>query len=292
MSEPRVWVNGQPVDERGPSLSALDRGFTLGDGIFETMRARAGRVFSYDYHLARLRRGAAITRIPLPPPEELEQIIATALADVPPTEWTTLRLTISRGIPRQRGLLPDPDATPTVVLHRSPLVPYPARVYEQGMHAITTRITRNNHSPLSSIKAVGYLENVLARQEAAAHLADEVLLRNNDGNVVCASAMNLFVVFGTSLVTPPLTSGVIPGTVRALILDELAPRAGLKVQEGDFKAEALYSCTEAFLTNALAGIVPLTQLDTLPIGSGSNAGKPGAWSRHLQEMLAQRWDAL
>ncbi|MBI2939258.1 MAG: aminotransferase class IV family protein [Chloroflexi bacterium] len=249
------------------------------------MRARDGRVFAFERHLARLRRGAGVLALPLPPVGELERLVCGALADVQPDTWVTLRLSISRGFPRQRGLLPDPDAIPTVVLHRAPLVPYPADLYDRGVTAIVSAVRRNEHSPLATIKSLCYLENVLARQAAAARGAGEALLCNTAGELACASAMNLFAVFGAALVTPPLSSGALPGTVRALILEKLAPVAGLEPVERPLVPEDLARCDEAFLTNALAGVLPLVQVDGHPVGDGA----PGRWSRRLYQILADVW---
>lgn len=285
MSEPRVWVNGQFIALEAPGLSPRDRGFTLGDGIFETMRARGGEIFALHRHLARLQRGAAILALAIPTPVELADALATVLADVSAAESVVVRLSVSRGIPHARGLLPDPEAAPSVVIHRLPLLPYPARFYHQGMRAVVSAITRNEGSPLATIKSLCYLDNVLARREAAERGADEALLRNTRGEIVCASAMNLFAVIDQTLVTPPAASGALPGTVRALILEELAPQLGLPTFERPLTDRDLASCTEAFLTNALAGAVPLIRVDDQTIGEG----KPGPHSRRLQALLTRAW---
>lgn len=290
MSTGRVWVDGQPYDEGAMSLRATDRGFTLGDGVFETMRGRGGNVFAFERHLHRLRRGAGALGLPLPSSQDLEATIAAAFADVSPSTWVTLRLSISRGVPRRRGLLPEPDAIPTVVLQRMPLAPYPAHLYACGMTAIVSAIRRNEHSPLSAIKSLCYLDNVLARREAAAQGADEALLGNTAGDLAGASAMNLFAVFGATLVTPPVTSGALPGTIRAIILETLAPSAGLQPVERSLRPDDLADADEAFLTNVLAGVVPLVRVQNGPVAMRIGPGAPGTWSRRLHELIVEEWN--
>ncbi len=127
----------------------------------------------------------------------------------------------------------------------------------------------NEHSPLARVKSLNYLDNVLARREAKARRVDDAQLLNTAGGLACASAANLFLLVDDALITPSVTSGALPGTVRGLIAAELAPRIGLEVVERAVGPEELRAADEAFLTNALMGIVPLTEVeDALPIRTG------------------------
>jgi branched-chain amino acid aminotransferase len=275
--EKLLWVNGRlvPVDEA--VLDPRDRGFTLGDGLFETMRVRSGRPLLVGLHLARLRAGAAQIGLSGVPDDEVllgairETLEANGLSEA------AVRLTISRGVPAHRGLLPDPESAPSLVVHAQPFAGYPAELYSRGMRATTSRIPRNERSPLAKIKALSYLENVLARREASARGADEALLLNTAGHLVCASAANVFLVLDDALVTPSVASGALPGTVREFVAAELAPRVGVAVAKRVVRPEELYAASEGFLTSALLGIMPLTEVDGLPIGDGA----PGPISLNL-----------
>jgi branched-chain amino acid aminotransferase len=269
MSKARLlWVNGDLLPVGESVLNPLDRGFTLGDGLFETLRVRGDTVLGIERHLFRLRVGAAVLGLsPLPKDKDLKDAITKTLTANGLTE-AAVRLTISRGVPKRRGLLPEPEPNPSMVIHAEPFTGYPAELYDRGARAVISGIRRNEHSPLARVKSLNYLDNVLARREAEAHGVDDALLLNTAGDLACASAANLFLLLDGALVTPSVASGALPGTVRELVTAELAPPIGLKVVERVVRPEELDTAHEVFLTNALMGIVPLTVVDTLPIGTG------------------------
>lgn len=285
MSKARLlWVNGELLPVGESVLNPLDRGFTLGDGLFETLRVRGDTVLGIERHLFRLRVGAAVLGLsPLPKDKDLKDAITKTLTANGLTE-AAVRLTISRGVPKRRGLLPEPEPSPSLVIHAEPFAGYPAELYDRGARAIISGIPRNEHSPLARVKSLNYLDNVLARREAEARGVDDALLLNTAGDLACASAANLFLLLDGALVTPSVASGALPGTVRELVTAELAPPIGLKVVERVVRPEELRAAHEVFLTNALMGIVPLTVVDTLPIGTGV----PGPVSMKLRAELEIR----
>ena len=279
MAEPAVSVNGQLLSLAGPHLSALDRGFLLGDGLFETMRVRQGYVVRWERHVARLRAGAAVLDLPIVwPDDDLADIVRRTLAAGGLTE-AVVRLTISRGVNPARGLLPPPHPSPTLVVHAAPFDGYPAELSARGMRAIVSRFPRNERSPLSHVKSLNYLDNILARQEAARRGADEALLINTTGNLVGASAANLFVVVADWIITPTRQCGALPGTVRQTVIECLPDR----VEERPVTLTDLAIGVEAFLTNALLGVMPLTAVDDRPIGTGM----PGPVTLAVAELLAR-----
>jgi branched-chain amino acid aminotransferase len=266
---PVLWINGRLMPVGHAGLDPRDRGFTLGDGLFETLRVRDGRPWRLDAHLARLRSGAAVIDLPVPwRDDELAGAIAQTVAANALSE-AAVRATISRGIPASRGLLPDPDAPPTLVIHAQQFAGYPPEIYARGMHASISHIRRNEYSPLANLKTLGYLDNVLARRDAAAQGMDEALLLNTRGQIACATAANIFVLLDGILVTPPLAAGVLPGTVRATILEQLAPRCGQPAAERPLSLDDLGRADEAFLTSALLDVMPITVIDAHPVGSGT-----------------------
>jgi branched-chain amino acid aminotransferase len=276
-----LWVNGKLLPVGETALDPRDRGFTLGDGLFETMRVRGGAVLRIERHLSRLRDGAAILGVsPLPENEDLTDAITETLAANGLTE-ATVRLTVSRGVPKRRGLLPELGSSPSLMIHADPFTGYPAELYKRGVRAVISGIPRNEHSPLARVKSLNYLDNVLVRREAADRDADEALMLNTAGDLACASAANLFLVNGDTLLTPDCSSGPLPGTVRGLVLEKLAPLVRLKVSVRAVRTEALVVADEAFLTSALLGVMPLCMVDGYPIGPGV----PGPFAQRLAEKL-------
>ena len=257
-----LYLDGRIVDPGQARIDPRDRGFLLGDGLFETMRAERGRVPFLDRHLDRLEAGAATLGIPLPQPRTtlaaacLEVLHADRLMD----KDAALRITLSRG-PGPRGLAPPPEPAPTLLIGAAAVADTaPAR-------AVISRIRRNEHSPLSRIKSLNYLDAVLALREASERGADEALLCNTAGRLACASAANLFLIRDGALLTPGLDEGVLPGITRGLIL-ELASEVGLIAEETAIAPSALERVEEAFLTNSLIGIRPLVAVNGHPVGRG------------------------
>ncbi len=276
----KIWVNGKLLPDDVASISPLDRGFTLGDGLFETMRVRDGEIVRLEKHLARLRQGAEVIVLSLPWMDaELEKAISETF-EANQLEDAFLRLTVSRGVPSVRGLLPEKNlANTSLVIQCGEFHGYPAELYQRGMRAIISSIRRNEYSPLANVKSLNYLDNILARQEAADQDADEALMLNTAGELVCAGAANLFFVQGENLLTPPLSAGALAGTMRAHVINELAPTRGLAVAEQSISLAEISKMDEAFLTNALMGVMPLVSVD------GEDVGKPGEITLTLGKLL-------
>jgi branched-chain amino acid aminotransferase len=264
----KLWIDGGLVEPGHAALDPRDRGFTLGDGLFETMRAREGSILRLKRHLSRLRSGASVIGLPIPwSDEELGKAIDSTLAEND-LSGAAVRLSVSRGVPSRRGLLPDLNPSPTLMISAEPFSGYPASFYERGMSAVTCGIPRNERSPLSNLKTLSYLDNVLARREAEQAGTDEALMLDTKGDLACASAANLFLLLGESLVTPDISSGALPGTMRGIVIETLAPRLGLFVEERRVRPEELAEAGEALLTSALLGVAPLVEVDGRKVGAG------------------------
>ncbi|MBT3321776.1 MAG: hypothetical protein HN392_05770 [Anaerolineae bacterium] len=268
-TDKKLWVNGELAPHDSALLNPRDRGFTLGDGIFETIRVRQGEIIRIEQHLARLRKGAKTIGLSLPwTDSEIQQAIQeTLLANQLKNAY--LRLTLSRGVPTQRGLLPDEkNSRPSFIIQAESFMGYPKELYQRGMHAVTSSIRRNEYSPLANIKSLNYLDNILARREAEKKGADEAILLNTRGNIACASVANIFFVKGKTLLTPPFSEGALPGTVREYLINQIAPQYGYDIIERVIAHEELTEMDESFLTNALMGVMPLVSIDGKTFGEG------------------------
>ncbi len=281
-----LWVNGRFCSGDEPAISALDRGLTLGDGLFETMRAEKSRIFRLSQHLARLVRGAAVLELPLPPEEEIRSIMRKVMAQAGAAR-AVVRLTVTRGVDPGRGVGIPAQVTPSMVVRVTPFVPPSPEAYQAGYSAVISTIRRNEASPLSRIKSCNYLDSVLARREAQLRGCDEAVMLNTQGQVACGSVANLFAVKVGVLWTPPEEAGVLPGITRECLL-ELAASLRLGIQVTTFELSFLRDADEAFLSNTIVSVMPLTKVDGRDIGSG----KPGpvtlmlaeAYQRALQNM--------
>ena len=267
MSE-KIWLNGGFVDSTHARVHIHDRGFTLGDGLFETLAVRAGKPLRVRAHLARLEQGARALRIPIP---HDERALAQALSDtirINGVRDGVLRLTLSRGA-GARGLAPPENPVPTlaIAVHAG----LPAETPVRAIVAKTAR--RDEGSALARVKSLSYLEGVLARIEAGDAGADEAILLNTQGRVADGAASTLFVFLGDWLLTPAVAEGALPGIVRAAAIRELG------AVERPLAPEDVHQASEAMLANSL-GVRALIALDGSPIGSGAE----GTWCAKLREI--------
>ena len=268
-----IFCNGALWPAERLPLSANDRGLLLGDGVFETLRVYAGKPFALDRHLSLLTAGARALAIPLPD-WDIEAAVAETLAgNGLDSANASLRITLTRG-PGPRGLLPPSEPEPSLLVSAAPLDDTGTKV---PARAIVASLRRNEWSPLSRLKTLNYLENVLARQEAAAAGAEEALLQNIAGRLTGASAANLFLVKEGTLLTPPEVEGLRPGVTRGVVM-ALAADLGAAVRELPLTLEDLELADEAFLTNSLIEIRPLLTVAGKIVGNE----KVGPVTRILQ----------
>ena len=279
-AEPRhVWVDGRLLPAAGPHLSAFDRGFQLGDGVFETLRARAGHPTELQEHVARLRRSAAGLGIELP--SDLGSPLADAIAQLlaaegldGPTGDASIRITVSRGSITRRGLLPPvPHVPPTIVVQAGPVVPVDPDLLAHGLHVVASAVRRDVESPLAGLKTTSRADYVYARLEAERAGADDALFLTTDGYLSEGTSANVFLVRDSELATPSLACAVLPGTTRDWLL-RWAATSGLAARETLLTSRDLVEADEAFLSSSVAGILPVTRFDGHAIGSGL----PGPWT--------------
>lgn len=279
-----VWVDGEILAADGPHLSVFDRGFQLGDGVFETLRARGGHVAELDAHLARLHRSADGLELVLPDGVDADlaagivALMAAEGLDGPDAD-ASIRITISRGTFRRRGVLPPDDgATPTLVVQAWPVEAAPLGHLARGLHLATSRVRRDPSNPLVALKTTSRAEYVYARLEARRAGADDALFLTVDDHLSESTSANLFFVRAGAddaleLCTPSLDCAILPGTTRSWLL-AWGDRVGLRSVEARLGVRDLATAREAFLCSSVAGILPVTALDGAPIGDGA----PGAWT--------------
>ncbi|MEO8258187.1 MAG: aminotransferase class IV [Acidobacteriota bacterium] len=275
---PAVWVNGERQPPDGLHISSRDRGLTLGDGVFETMRAYAGRVFRLDRHVARLAQSLAALEIPAPP--DLQEWMAVALAASGPHD-ASIRLTVTRGI-GPAGVAPPDLPRPTVILALNPLPIFPAGIYDAGLTAHVASGRRNERAMTAGVKTLAYADAVAAWLEARRAGADEAIFLDLEGHCSEATSSNLFVwTQSGTLLTPPVSCGVLPGVTRGAVL-EVARARGMPGGERAFGLDELLAAREAFLTSSVREIAPLVRVGEHPIGRGT----PGSVTREIAAAYA------
>ncbi len=275
-----IYLNSQLIPRSIAKLSPFDHGFLYGYGLFETMRAYNGHIFRLDSHLTRLRSSAksiGLTHSILTT-DEGEQSLKDACTEILQANKlkdARLRLTISAG---EGDMTPSPDtcSSPTVLITAHNLIPSPPEKYESGFKTALSSLRRNSQSPLSRLKSTCYMENILARTVVRAAGYDEAILLNERGYLAEGSTSNIFLVTNGELITPSFESGILPGITREAVL-EIARAANIKPLERQVELKELIEAEEAFVTNSILELMPLTWFNDKPIGSG----KPGQLTKEL-----------
>ncbi|WP_329130142.1 aminodeoxychorismate lyase [Streptomyces sp. NBC_01476] len=265
----RIWVDGGLRDAADATVSVFDHGLTVGDGVFETLKAVDGRAFATTRHLNRLARSARGLGLPEPDLAEVARACQEVLA-ANPVPYGRLRVTYTGGLSplgSDRG-----DAGPTLVVALGEAAPRP-----DTTAAVTVPWTRNEKGALSGLKTTSYGENVVALDRAHRHGASEALFANTQGRLCEGTGSNVFVVIGGRLLTPPLASGCLAGITRELVIEWSG------AQEADLPLEALAEADEIFLTSSLRDVQAVHRLDDREL-----PGAPGPVTAKAMRVFAER----
>ncbi|WP_354643495.1 aminotransferase class IV [Kitasatospora camelliae] len=242
-----IWVNGSLTEGDRAAVPALDHGLTVGDGVFETVKAVDGRLFALTRHLDRLTRSARGLGLPDPDHALVREACDRVLA-ADPMPLGRLRITYTGGISplgSERG-----DATPGLVVAIGSAKPRP-----DTTAVVTVPWRRNEHSAVAGLKTTSYAENVVALAAAHRAGASEAVFANTAGRLCEGTGSNVFVVLGGRLLTPPLDSGCLAGITRRLVIDWTG------AEEADLPYDALAEAEEVFLTSTLRDVQAVTRVD-------------------------------
>src|SRR5262249_33607253 len=154
-----VWIDGDLVAPDAAKLSVFDHGFTVGDGVFETVRVIAGRPFALGRHLARLHRSADRLGLAVPVGDPELRAVGEDVLAAAGLPAARLRITVTGGVtPLGSGRA---RATPSLVVAAGPLAPWPPETT-----AVTVPWPRNERSAVAGAKTTSFAENVVALAEA------------------------------------------------------------------------------------------------------------------------------
>jgi len=252
----RVFLNDEYLPLADAKISVLDRGFLLGDSIYEVIPVFAGRPFRLPHHLQRLNNSLDAIKIENPHTETEWRAIISDLSSQYPDQDQSIYLQVTRGIAPVRDHIFPGQIKPSVFVMSTPLDPAKLPDPLQGIAAITLDDLRWK---LCRIKATTLLANVLARQTAAEQGAAEAILIRN-GLALEGAASNLFIVKNGLLITPPKGDELLPGITRDLVL-ELADKNSIRFEEKSIPVAELNSADEIWLSSSVREIIPVVKLD-------------------------------
>jgi 4-amino-4-deoxychorismate lyase len=242
-------VDGQPAQDDW----MLDRGLQYGDGLFETMIARTGRIRFEALHRRRFEDGCAklLLAVPQAPLWEQVAMLARQHGDA------VVKLLVTRGSAIQRGY-----SITGKEQCRSIVQVYPAEAADipDQVNAVALKSTLGENPRLAGIKHCNRLEQVLARAELRSTGAYEGLVASGSGRLISGTMSNVFLETESGLVTPVLDQCGVAGITRAVVLAQ-APAMGLPVRVADVSMDALGHCRGLFVTNVRLGILPVNRID-------------------------------
>jgi len=289
MTNPFVYLNGSILPLSEAHVSPMDRGFLYGDGLFETLRTFGGKPCRLREHLDRMR--ASGDRIALDARLD-ENEIAAVLAELRTRnnlDEMYLRITITRGL--HHGSLALDSGDRTVFIHVVELKLPPPEDYARGVAVGLLPLSASiGHRPLP-VKAISYLTNLVALSDARAADCYDVLFTTPRGEILEGACTNVFFVQHGTLVTPPLETHVLPGVTRCLVLD-VAASLSLPVRVRPVFRDLVATCSEAFLTNSIIGVLPVSRIAGVDIpvtAAGLTARISGSYQYHaIQEPNPRR----
>ncbi len=262
-AEAVVYFDGRYVPKSEARVSPDDRGFLLGDGIYEVAAAYDGRFVALDRHMDRLRRSLKESRIDHTIADPLETVFHELLDRNGFSESgkAMVYLQITRGVAPRSHAFPKSAPRPTVYAYGAP---FP----DMGnLAAGTGAITRPDlRWSRCDIKVISLIANVLANQEAKEAGAFEAILIR-DGFALEGTHTSFFAVKDEVIRTAPLSNFILPGITREITIEAVL-RAGIEVVESPIPASELKGMDELFITGTTTEVVPIVKLDGRPVGSG------------------------
>ncbi len=272
-------VNGRILPAARASISVFDRGLVLGDGLFETVRARRGRPEFWALHFRRLTRSARRLRLKIPISETGLRDLIARLCRRSRLDDAMVRVTLTRGR-YQGGLSIDPDIAPSLIVTVMPVAAPEPAVYERGVAVAVSHVNKAAASGLDpGIKSTNYLANIFAKAEADRKQCYEAVLLGARGEIAELSTASFFCVIDDTVITPSLSTGILPGITRQVLLG-LLRRHRIACRAGEVFPQDAARMSEAWLCSSVRGPVPITRFGGRRIGGG----KPGAVFRRLRDL--------
>ena len=273
-----VFLNGEFLAPDQAKVSVLDRGFLLGDGVYEVIPVYQGCCFQLEEHLHRLQASLDGVRMTNPYSTTQWTAIINDLISRNGGEDLAVYLQVTRGVAPRDHAFPE-GVTPTVFIMANPIQPIPESYKKQGIKVITVPDIRWQNC---DIKAITLLPNSLLKQQAQDVGAQEALLIR-DGYLTEGSSSNAYAVLNGKIYTAPKDEKVLPGITRELVI-ELAKKAGIPVIEQAVSLEQLRQAEEVWVSSSTREVLPVTELDGELVGNG----QPGTIWQTIDALYQQR----
>ncbi len=276
-----VYLNGAYVPEEDAKISIFDRGFLMADGVYEVTSVIDGKLIDFDGHTARLDR--SLRELDMENPISRDDLLEAhrELVRLNAIDEGLVYLQITRGAPNDRDFVfPDPDETPqTIVMftqNKPGLADNPTA--KKGIKIISIEDIRWGRR---DIKTVQLLYPSMGKMMAKKQGADDAWMVE-DGAVTEGTSNNAYIVKDGKIITRALSNDILHGITRAAVL-RFAQEAQMEVIERDFTIAEAQEADEAFITSASTFVMPVVEIDSQPLGTGT----PGPLVTRLREIYLE-----
>ena len=257
-----VLHNDDVQDIEVASVSPGQTGLMNGWGVFSTLRIAEGVLFAFERHWARMRRDAEKMHVPFPQEPEYLKSRLLKLVEANQAMNATLRVAVIRN---QGGLFQGPG-----VERQFDVIAFTTDLADWGesVRLAIKPFARYAQNEFAGAKVMSWAHNLTWYEEAHRHGFDEVVLLNERGEVSECTSANIFIATGGNVLTPPLTSGCLPGVTRELLLEEIRV-SGIAVQEQTVVPADLEGADEVFITSTTRDLLPVHMIEGLRIRHGA-----------------------
>lgn len=284
-----VYLNGDFIPAAEARISPMDRGFLFGDGIYEVIPSYNGRFVGFKPHIARMQDGLAQLSIdPALNLSDWQAICQRLLADNQQANGDNqaVYIQVSRGTDSKRNHAFPANIKATVFAYAFPIAAEPVADKSKATtyNVVTGQDLRWQRC---HIKSTSLLGNVLHYQQGYASGAQEILLFDKDGNLTEGAAVNVFVIKDGVIATPPLTTKLLPGITRLLLLNILRKHSNMQVEERDISEQEVFAADEIWLTSSSKEIAPVLKVNEHTVGTGEVGD---VWLAAQQLFSAHKYD--
>ena len=281
-----IWSDGELVDWDQATVHFLSHALQYGTGVFEGIRAydtpEGTAVFRLHDHMVRLEASARAYGFPMRWSVSALEDATVELLRVTELDSAYIRPQVFYGL-GTIGLDPSQNDLHTMIGAFSLGAYLGDEGIRKGITAMVSSWRRISHTSLipTAKGSGGYLNSMLAKQEAVRAGYDEAILLNDGGTLSEGSGMNLFLVTDGVVLTPPVSAGILEGITRNTIID-LLTKEDVEVRQMDLARGSLYVADEVFLTGTAAEVTPVREIDGRVVADG----EPGPVTRKAQDLYS------
>jgi branched-subunit amino acid aminotransferase/4-amino-4-deoxychorismate lyase len=249
-----IYYNDAITDSTEIRLAPTIAGVVYGWGVFTNLRVYEGKPFAFDRHWDRLIRHAEKACVAVPAQRDRAEQALAELIRANSLQQGKARLMILKG---------DAGGWRTEKGRESEFLIFTSPEVQRAIEPLALTLSPYrllSSSPLAGVKQTAMLENLLAFEEARGRGFTEAVMLNERGEIVSATAGNIFWVEGDELLTPSLSTGCVAGVTRSFI-QEIAARVNIYLVEGSYPLQRVLDATEVFVASGLREIAPVASFD-------------------------------